>query len=167
MSAATRDPISTLFDGPARRLLERAYARPGAWVMTRVADPGPGGIAYGADRPSVAGGTGLNARTRWCRAFVRALYFQHKWYSGAHGSGWRAQRRTAPRSAGALRVQVGVHRPATGIIPAGRAVRIRIDRGGQAKERAVRRMPDSARIFRDDGSTAARWSDPNLRDWVS
>jgi hypothetical protein len=181
---AERDPLSVLFDGPARRLLDRAYARPGRWVMTRLADPGPRHRAYaaergidplGPDRPSVPGGKGLNARTRWARAFVRALYYQHRWYSAGRGPGFRVQRRTVVRAAGALQVEVGRHVPASpqfdpehperGGFPPGRAVRVRLVAGGRAKERAVARLPDSARIYDDDGRPAQRHSEVGLRDW--
>jgi hypothetical protein len=168
--------VSVLFDGPARRLLSRAYARPGVWVMTRLADPSPRHVAWAAERginangpdnPSVAGGRGLNARSRWARAFVRALNYQHKWYSGGGQAPFRTQLRTAPRSSSALRIEVGRHIPASprGGFPAGRAVRVQLARGGQAKARAVRRLPDSARIWTDEGEPAARFSRVELRDW--
>ena len=169
-----RDPVSELFDTSARRLLDRAYAHPGQWAATRLANPSLRHLAwlaahginpYAPDRPSAQGGRGLNARTTWARGFIRAVYHQHKWYSGAPGGGWRDERRTTPRQAGALQVEVGRAVPVRGIIPAGRAVRIRLRPGGQAARKAVRKLPDSARIFTDRGEAAARWSDPDLRDW--
>jgi hypothetical protein len=174
MPGTQRDPVSELFDGAARTLLARAYAKPGEWIMTRVADPDRRAIAYGSerginvtgpDRPSVPGGTGLNARTRWCRAFVRALYYQHKWYSAAGQASLRSERRTSPRAAGALRIEIGRHMPARGVIPAGRAIRIQIAKGGQAKDRAVRRLPDSRRWMLDDKTAGPRQSSIDLRDW--
>jgi hypothetical protein len=169
-----RDPLSELFDAGARRLLDRAYAAPGRWVSTRIADPGPAALARAAaagidplerDDPPVAGGRGIDARTRWCRAFVRALYYQHRWYSGGAGRGWRARPRTVPRHAGALRVEVGRAVPALGAIPRGRAVRVRLDAGGQAAEDAVAALPASRRRVTPDGRPGPRWSDPGLRDW--
>lgn len=182
----SRDPISVLFDTPARRLLERAYAAPrGTWVSTRLADPGIRARTYavslgidldGPDNPSATGGRSpkTNARSRWGRAFIRALHYQHKWYSPYRASmGW--QRRRAPREAGALEWQVGRHIPASpqfdpanpraGGFPAGRAVRVRMRPGGKAKLRAVQAKPDSDRIYLDSGEAGARHSDPSLRDW--
>ena len=172
-----RDPLSVLLDTGARRLLERAYAQPGTWVGTRLADPGMRARTFaaarginpdGPDHPSARGGRSArtDAKTRWARAFVRAVYYQHRWYSGGGQQPWRRDRRTSPRSTGGLRFEVGRHVPAAGVFPAGRAVRIRLERGGQAKERAVRRLPDSQRIYTDSGAEGARWSDPDLRDWA-
>jgi hypothetical protein len=176
--AYKRDPLSELFDPAARRLLERAYASPGQWAGTRLADPSPRHLAwcagrginpFGPDDASVIGtkgGTkgGTNARTRWARGFVRALYYQHKWWSGS-GTAWRTAKRSVARETGALEVQVGRAVQAYGVFPAGRSVRIRLLRGGQAADRAVRRLADGDRIYADDGSPAGRWSDPELRGW--
>jgi hypothetical protein len=170
-----RDPASGLLDGAARRLLARAYDQPGRWVSTRLADPGPqtrqllAGWGIRWDAPDNASARnrrgGLNARDRWARAMVRALYYQHKWFSGAPGGGWREQQRAEARHSGALRVDVGPRMPALGVIPAGRQVRVMLAAGGQRSERAVRRLADSDRIYDDAGNTAGRWSDPALRDW--
>lgn len=165
--------MSELWDTAARRLLVRAYAAKGGWVATRIADPSIRQMTYLAglginplerDRPPVRGGTGLDARTRWCRGFVRAVYYQHKWWSDGRG-GFRKSRRTEARHTGAIEIEIGRHRPATGVIPAGRAVRVRSRRGGSVALRAVQRLPDSQRIYTDEGSAAMRWSDPALRDW--
>lgn len=170
--AYARDPVSVRFDAGARAVLDRAYARPGTWIATRVADPTPrqrlalraAGIRWnGPDNPSAEGGRGLNARDRWTRGFVRALYYQHLWYSGR--GGWRASRRSVPRHAGGLQIQVGRRLRPSGVLPAGRAVRVRLAPGGEAKLRAVRGQPDSGRIYTDDQGTGARWSDPARRDW--
>jgi len=168
-----RDPVSELLDGGARRLLERAYANPGRWVSTRLADPDPGHIAYfaalgidvtGPDNAPVRSHRSLNAHTRWARGFVRAIYYQHLWYSQIGGRGWRAQRRTVERRAGALKVDVGRHMPELGVIPAGRIVRAILYPGGQAAQRAADRAP--GRIFtaagEPDGAAAA---DATRRDW--
>lgn len=172
-----RDPVSILLDGAARRLLDRAYARPGAWQPTRLADPGPRtrlilaalGVNWrGPDDSTAIGGVsgGLDARDRWGRALVRALYYQHTWFSPSPGhTGWRDQPRTEPRHSGALRVDVGRRLPAAGVIPAGRQVRVRLDKGGELAHRAVRRKGDQGRIYDDRGDPAGRWSDPGLRDW--
>lgn len=170
-----RDPASVLLDSAARRLLMRAYARPGQWVGTRLAVPTRRTERYLAalgiqwampDRPSVRGGRGLNARTRWGRAFVRAIYFQHNWYSGGGQSGFRAERRREERHSGAIKVEVGRAIGAGQGRPSGRAVRIKFfPRGGQAAANAAARLPDADRIFTDAGEQTARSSDPALRDW--
>src|SRR5215472_1588612 len=171
-AGATRDPLSVPFDRGARRLLERAYARPGVWIATRVADPDlrlrtrlmvAGFNPSGPDPVNSLPGKGVNARDRWTRAFIRALYYQHRQYSGKPGGGWR--KRASPRSASSLEVEVGRRVPVRGIIPAGRAVRIRIRRGGKTALHAVQRLPDAQRIYDDDGRAADRWADPALRDW--
>ena len=166
--------MSVPFDRGARILLQRAYARPGEWVGTRLADPPPGRAAQfaawyginimGPDNAPTASGTRQNAHTRWGRGFVRALYYQHKWWSGQGGRGWRQTRRTSPRSAGALRVEWGIRKPAVGVIPAGRAVRVQLARGGSVAMRAVQAKDESARIY-VGRETAGRWSDPEARDW--
>lgn len=163
-----------MFDTGARRLLARAYARPGQWVGTRVAIPDPRtarhlasiGIQWaGPDRPSAQAGRGLNARTRWVRGFVRALYYQHKNMS-ASGGGWRDTARKVPRHAGAIEIEVGRAMAQRAGLPAGRAVRVRFHgRGGQVARRAAAARPDSDRIYTDGGAPGARWSDPGLRDW--
>jgi len=170
--AYQRDPVSERFDAAARRLLARAYARPNQWVGTRLADPGVRARQFAAARGidlgaadkggSAIGGSrgGLNARTRWARAFVRSLYFCHK-YSGRAGR--------------PIQVEVGRHIPASpqfdprnpsaGGFPAGRAVRVKYGQGGKSRERAVRRLADRDRIYADDGSQGRRWADPVRRDW--
>jgi hypothetical protein len=163
-----RDPVSELFDDGARRLLARAYANPGHWAGTRLANPSARHVdfarAHGIDpaaRDSVPGG---EARTRWGRAFVRSLYYNHKWWS-ASGGGWRGERRAVPRQTGGLVVEVGRALPGgtqagTRLLP-GRAVRVKLVTGGKAKEKAVARMDDQRR-WADQGP---RWADPGGRDW--
>jgi hypothetical protein len=172
---AERDPASELLDRGARALLARAYGvRSGVWVMTRLADPAPEHVKWaraigldplmGADRPPTLSGSHVQAHTRWGRAFMRALWYQHKWYGDKPRKGFRQERRMTPYSL-PLQVEWGRRVPAVGVIPAGRAVRIRIATGGATKLRVVRAKPDSARIFTDDGAIAGRWSDPSRRDW--
>src|SRR5215510_6610053 len=100
MPPRERDPVSTWLDAGARRLLDRAYDAPGQWVTTRLANPGLrhrtralalGTNLMGPDNASAAGSGGLDARTRWMRAFIRALYYQHRRYSTTQpGHPWRA-----------------------------------------------------------------------------
>lgn len=164
-----RDPVSELFDDGARRLLARAYANPGHWAGTRLANPGARhevfAAAHGINlraRDTVPGG---EAHTRWARGFVRALYYQHKWWS-ATGGGWRGAKRTVPRQTGGLVVEVGRALPGsrqagTMLVP-GRAVRVKLVRGGQAKDKAVAGMDDK-RKWAEQGP---RWADPAGRDWA-
>jgi hypothetical protein len=174
--AAQRDPVSELFDDGARRLLAQAYAHPGQWRSTRLSDPGPRELAwctahginpYAADDVS-ARGRGINAKTRWCRAFIRAAYYQHRWYSpGGTSAAWRKSRRTEPRHSGMLELEVGPRIRALGVLPAGREVKIRFTarRAEPAKDRHFRDQPAAARVYEPNGTTGARWSDPALRDW--
>lgn len=165
-----RDPVSVLFDGPARRLLDRAYANRGEWVQTRLADPGLRARTFavekgidldGPDRPSVSGGARLDAKTRWARGFVRALMYQHRWYSVPGGGGWRATKATAPR--GNLLVEVGrrvaaspqfdPHDPGAGGFPAGRIVRVQYATAAAIRRYSNGRKPEPLS------------SQPVLRDW--
>src|SRR5262252_8845746 len=83
--------------------------------ITRLANPSPRHLAYlaslGIDPYSgddKSGDGKLNARTRWGRGFVRALYYQHKWWSDSpDGGGWRDSKRTVARSDLSLVVEVG------------------------------------------------------------
>jgi hypothetical protein len=168
----TRDPVSMFFDAGARALLERAYAARGQWHGTRLADPGPRHLAelamlginpHAPDHDSAEAGHGLDCKSRWARGFVRALYYQHRWWSS--GSGWRKAKRTVPAGRGALEVEVGARVRALGVVPAGRAVRVRVHPGGQAARKAAEKLPGSRRIYDAEGTPGARHSDPALRDW--
>lgn len=155
--------MSELFDRGARTLLERAYARPGQWVGTRLAFPSARHVAHFAGEGINVLGTDQWGRDRWAAGFIRAVYYQHKWF---YSQGrLRDQRRTVANDSRAVRYELGRRMPVLGVIPAGRAVRIRIETGGQAAMRAVKRLPDSRRIYDDSGAPAARWADPNGRDW--
>lgn len=160
-----RDPVSVLWDSAAARVLAEARALRGGWRGTRIADPTPRQRALlmgvygidpdGPDNPSSAGGRrgGLDARSRWARGFVRALYYANDARYGGPGL--------------ALDIEVGARKPALGVIPAGRAVRVRVRRGASVALRAVQAKPDSKRIWDDGGLPAGRWSDPELRDWTA
>lgn len=171
-----RDPVSELLDAGARRLLERAYAKPGQWVNTRLADPPPEAIERFAarginlmgpdDAPTRGGTTKLRVYTRWGRGFTRALYYQHKWYSNTGNRGFRSAKRMVERHAGALQVEFGRRLPAAGVIPAGRAVRVRLMPGGKQALAAVRQLPDAERKFTDAGDHAGASSElAGRRDW--
>lgn len=160
-----RDPVSVLWDTAAARVLAETRALRGGWRGTRIADPTPRQRAMlmsmyginpdGPDNPSSAGGRrgGLDAKTRWARGFVRALHYANDGRRGGPGL--------------ALEIEVGARKPALGVIPAGRAVRVRVRRGASAALRAVQSEPDSRRIYDDYGNPARRWSDPELRDWIA
>jgi hypothetical protein len=164
-----RDPVSELFDGAARRLLARAYARPGVWVAGRIPDPTGAHRSYLSGRgidPAArdTAGVTLDARTRWARGFVRALQYQHRWFSGSpDGGGWRDRKRARPRQDMGLSVQVGRAlaggRQAGTLLRPGRAVRIQVRPGAK---RWVRAHLDGDERW--DVSESAR-SDPADRDW--
>jgi hypothetical protein len=177
VASVRRDPVSELFDRAARSLLARAYARPGVWIGTRLADPEPRHLELlagmginpaGPDPVNRLPGTGINARDRWTRGFVRAVYYQHRWYSGRPGGGFRRERRTVARSASSIEIEIGRRVVPRGrVIPAGRSVRIRRRPGGDAAMRAVGRLPDTRRIYDGTGAPASRWADPTVtRDWA-
>jgi hypothetical protein len=155
-----RDPVSVYLDRGARQFLTRVYAHPGDWVSTRLADPTPAQVAHfgrlgidvlEADR-APAYGPATDRRNRWARAFVRALYHQHDFYSELGGRGWRATRRSTKRTAGALKIDVDGHRPELGVIPSGRIVRAVLFAGGRAADAAAVLNPAPA-------------ADAAARDW--
>lgn len=149
-----RDPVSVLWDRGAASLLKRALDARGAWVSTRITDPterqaaiflAAGIDVLGRDNASTKSGRHANYRTRWCRGFARAFYRQ--------------------KGSRSVELEVGAHKAATGVIPAGRAVRARVRPGGAAARRAVQRKAEADRIYDDDGMAAGRWADPDGRDW--
>lgn len=181
MCAAKRDPVSEVLDRGARDLLTRAYgAKRNEWVMTRLADPSAAHKAWakgmgidldGPDNAPTLSGKRQNAHTRWGRAFTRALYYNHKHYGpetrrrGA-APAIRTEKRTVPTDT-PLEVEWGRRLRRLGVIPAGRAVRVRLRYGGQTALRAVRAKENDNRTFTDDGELGGRWSDPLERDWAS
>jgi hypothetical protein len=187
MPGASRDPVSVRFDGPARRLLDRAYAQPGTWVQVWLPDPDIRARTWaaGLGLPDLTGpdplpsGAGLDARTRWGRGFVRALYYQHKWFSPQRGqTGW-GTRRTVGRS-NPLRVEVGRHvaaspqfnpaRPGDGGLPPRRRVRVQLAAAGRARDAAVNRTATKDRAFvgpRGAREPGPRWGGARrYADWA-
>jgi hypothetical protein len=182
-AGATRDPVSEQFDAKARRLLARAYANRGSWQQDWLADPGIRsrsrflalGINVDGPDPLPPGG-GVDAKTRWARGFVRAVYYQHKWYSGGRGGEWRKDRRTSARNTGGLRIEVGRHvvaspqfdprHPERGGLPPRRRVRVQLAAGGKAKTAAVARLSNKDRIWTDTGNPAGRFGEQRYRDWA-
>lgn len=155
--------MSELFDSGARTLLARAYAQPGTWKGTRIAFPSARQVAHFAALGINVLGTDQWGRDRWAAGFIRACYYQHKWFYSQGRLG--TSRRTVANDSRAVRYELGRRMPVLGVIPAGRAVRIRIETGGQAAMKAVKRLPESKRIYDDGGAPAGRWADPALRDW--
>ena len=180
----TRDPVSLLFDSPARRLLDKAYASPHTWVQVWLPDPTirqrtrfvgvVRGDLLGPD-PLPKGG-GLDAKSRWARGFVRALYYQHRNYSPARGSSVWARRRS-PRNTYGLRVEVGRHVPGSpqfdpahpdrGGFPPRRRVRVMMAAGGKAKDAAVARLAYKDRAWVGDHQPGGRYGGGGrFQDWA-
>lgn len=176
-----RDPVSVLLDRGARDILARVYAAPrGQWVMTRLADPTPRHVTWarargwnllGPDNAATLSGRHVDAHTRWGRAFMRALYYQHRQFGpepGRGARGIRETRRTVPTGS-ALQVQWGRRLPGSArgqVLPAGRAVRVRLAYGGKTARRVVQAKRDGDRIYADDGRMAGRFSVAEERDWA-
>ena len=158
-----RDPVSVLFDSGARRLLERAYARPGQWTGTRIAGPSAAHVAwFAALGINVLGREDETGRDRWASGFVRAVYYQHHWHRT--GRGWGG-RRMVPYDGRAIRYELGRRLPALGVIPAGRAVRIMSVPGGPAARRAAQRMPAGRRVLAGEGQPGPLAMTAVGRDW--
>jgi hypothetical protein len=175
-----RDPVSVLLDRGARDMLARVYqAKRGEWVMTRLADPTDRHRAWaaargwdldGPDNAATLSGRHVNAHTRWGRAFMRALWYQHRQYGpepGRGARGVRETRRNAPNGT-ALQIEWGRRLPGSTsgrMLPAGRAVRIRIAYGGRTARRVVEAKPYADRIYTTDGGQGGRFSVAAERDW--
>jgi hypothetical protein len=166
----TRDPVSELLDHGARALLDRAYAKPGHWVSTRLQDPSPQHVAHFAQQgidvlgPDDAARK-VDAHTRWARGFMRAIYYQHLWFSELGGRGWRSGPRNVKRTSGAIQIDIGRHLPELGVIPAGRVVSVILRPGGQAARKAVERIPEPGRIFTRAGEPGGAAVGGDRRDW--
>lgn len=140
----TPDPLSLWWEAAARRALQVAYGHPGRYYATVLAGPTARQRAA-ADRLDIDidgkdTAKARKARTRWARAFCRALE--------------RINKREFTDS---IEWNVG---PALGT---GRAIRIRTLPAG--KKRKPLAKPDSQRIYTEDGGQGGRWADPVLRDW--
>ena len=144
-----RDPVSEVWDAAASAVLRRAVSARGKWVSSRIADYSETQRAellalYGVD---IAGPDDVPsgvARSRWARGFVRAVH---------------AANRKAPRPR-AIQLEVGRRVPAVGVIPAGRAFRIRTHPGGK-KARAFAERRARGR----DGDRTPGYLPPDRRDW--
>lgn len=176
MPGSKRDPVSELLDRGARELLARAHSARGQWVTTRLADPSPEHLAWaaslgiallGRDNAPTLSGRRNDAHTRWGRAFVRALYHQHKWWSDGHG-GWRVRGPRMTPYARPLLVDWGPRARALGVIPAGRTVRVCMPLGARAGAvRAIGDTPEVRRIYSHRGEPAGRHAEKAGRDWAS
>lgn len=170
MAALQRDPVSVQFDAAAARLLKRAAANHGGWVGTYVKNPSPAWMLWGARHginllgPDNA--VGGRARTRWCRGFIRSVYYLHQWH-WYQGRGLDlTDKRTVRNRYPSLQYQVGTVRINPDGVVVGRAVRIRFLVGdARAAREAARRQPASERIFTDSGAPGPKWADPSVRDW--
>ncbi len=164
-----RDPVSVQFDAAAERLIRRASARKGQWAGTYLRNPSPEWMLWGArNRINLLGPDtqpGAMARTRWCRGFIRSVYYQHKWFYYAGKGLDTDDRRVSPNSSSAIQFQVGTVRIDPSGLVIGRAVRIRFLEGGSKAMAAVKKLPDERRIYDDYGRPADRWADPAMRDW--
>lgn len=173
-----RDPVSVLLDRGAREMLARVYGeRRGTWVMTRLADPtdrhrawalGRGWDLDGPDNAATLSGKHINAHTRWGRAFMRALWYQHRHFgpeAGRGARGIRAERRMQPTGS-ALQVEWGRRLPGSAVLPRGRAVRIRIAYGGKTARRVVEGKQNVDRIWVGDREQGGRFSVASERDWA-
>ena len=179
----TRDPVSVLFDSAARRLLDRAYAHPHTWVQVWLPDPGirqrtrmlEHGIGDLLAPDPLPKGGGLDARTRWGRGFVRAVYYQHRNYSPrSAGGSW--SKRTSPRNTGGLRVEIGRHVPGSpqfdpthperGGLPPRRRVRVQLAAGGRAKAAAVDRLAARDKWIVDERPGPRYGGGGRFRDWA-
>jgi hypothetical protein len=163
------DPVSVQFEAASARLLTRAHNLRGQWVGTYVRNPSPAWMVWGArngvsllGRDNAGGG---QARTRWCRGFIRAAYRQYEWYYYETRGLDLSDRRLVKNRSRALQFQVGTVRIDPRGLVLGRAVRIRLLPGGSAAMKAVKALPDSRRIYDDEGDPAGRWADPAVRDW--
>lgn len=166
-----------LLDRGARELLARAYDQPrGTWVMTRLADPTPrheswalahGWDLTGPDNAVTLSGKKINAHTRWGRAFMRALWYQHRAYGPLPGKakGVRTVRRNSPTGM-PLEISWGRRLPALGVIPAGRAVRVRVPYGGRTARRVIEGRKRDDRIWVGDGEQGGRFAVAAERDWA-
>lgn len=150
----TPDPLSLLWERRAVQILELAYAARGRWFGTVIGDPTPAQAAYamrvtGARIDGRDTATGRKAKTRWCRAFVRAVERMH---------------RDLAVTEDPIVWQVGNRLEALG----GRAFRIRL-RTRSGADDYVRGLPDVRRIYVDapggGWEPGGRWAEPELRDW--
>jgi hypothetical protein len=162
--AFTRDPVSVLLDGGARRLLARAYAARGQWAGTVLAPPTMAHRAWALAQGINLDGAAWTGNNRWDQAFERALNYQHKWFHDGNG-GFRAEKRMEPQGYG-LEVEFGRTRriPGAPRVLFGRAVRCRVHPKGKARERMAR-VPDSRKAYDNDGKPAGRFAHPDDRDW--
>jgi hypothetical protein len=100
---------------------------------------------------------------------MRALWFQHRMFGpGAGREAVRGTRRMTPGSI-PLQVEWGRRLPGsrTGkILPAGRAVRVRVAYGGETARRSVQAKPAGDRIYAGDGELGGRWAVAERRDWA-
>lgn len=166
----SRDPLSVLFDVPARRFLTRAYTVRGDWAGDYVPQPGPNAWTWLAVH-------GVNpyeldrwGELRWIRAYKRAVYWQANWYGGV--AGLRGTPNTGAGSGGwhapvRLQWETGVRVERPQWTAARWAVRVRVWPAGSKTSRIGREKAErlgEAWISADGGPTF-RQSLPDDRPW--
>jgi hypothetical protein len=156
------------FDGPARRLITRAYADKGEWTGTYIPPPGPKARAWMAAQapPIVPYERDRWGELRFIRSFKRAVFWNVKWYGGLDGL--RGERNSASGGieshwGAPVRVQWETGRMVgNGDRLGAFAVRIRIHARGEKTEAAGRAAPD--RWIDDAGHVTFRQSNPATGD---
>ena len=158
MAGVPADPASAYWEQAAAVFLRRVIAARGGWYGTRIADPSAdiaarleqiGYDPFARDDSSARHRDGLNARDRWRRSFVRAVYRLNDTRNGGPG-------RT-------IQLEVGRRYPQRGLIPPGRFVRARTRRGGTVAARAAKRLPEGRQWAHGGGAA----SDTSKRDWIA
>lgn len=163
---ATRDPISTWFDGAARRLLVRAYANREQWVGIFVSPPSPGQRITAATEYGI---WNLYERdrwgeTRWVRAYKRSVYWHLRYYGRADHIDFTSRRAAAGHKepfAASLEWETAPGRVMRSGWPTRRwAVRVRLHPAGAAAVAAVEKLP-----ARERWVSTGRASSELDRDW--
>lgn len=138
-----RDPVSTQFDGAARRLLERAYVNEGDWTGTYLQRPSAVWRAWAAFRGIDLEGRDRWGEVRWVRAFKRSAYWNLAWYGYAGGLG--GSRRIGKSDGKALVWQTGKLVMKSGWPGRRYAIRVKIMPGGRAAEHHAEHLPAARR----------------------
>jgi hypothetical protein len=160
----TRDPISEWFDGPARRLLERAYANRDGWTGVYLSQPSARQRAAAGWSHGIwdLGERDRWGEVRWVRAFKRSVYYQLGWYGRSGHVDFSEKRLAGPRPfAASLQWETGNLVMRAGWPASKWAIRVSLHDGGAAAARAAGRLPAAKRWQESGGRSTA--SD---RDWA-
>lgn len=155
-----RDPVSVQFDAAARRLLERAYASPGAWTGTYLAQPSASWRAWAGFHGIDLTGRDPWGEVRWVRGFKRSCYWNLAWHG--YAGGLQGARRIGKSDGAALVWDTGNLVMKAGWPSRRYAIRVRIMPGGQAAEAHVRSSVGVANRYTEDESAR---STMDKRDW--